>query len=105
MKVVVAHHSTEQAVVKTVDQASDKLFSGGIKNIQIVDQKRTWNGPVMSFCLTAKLGFISVPLAGTMAVDETNVTLECEVPPLVKHLMGEERFRAMMEENVQGLLR
>jgi hypothetical protein len=105
MKIVVAHHSTREATMRVLDGATDKLLGGGIKNIQIVDQKRTWDGPVMSFSLTAKLGFISVPLAGTMAVDDINVTLECEVPPLVKNLMGEERFRSMMEENVQGLLR
>ena len=91
--------------MRLVDGGTDRILGGGIRNLQIVDQQRTWDGAVMSFSLTAKLGFISVPLAGTITVDDTNVTLDCEVPSLVKNVMGEEKFRAMMADNVQALLR
>ena len=104
MKIVVQHHSTQENVIKKLDQASDKLMTIEIKNVRIEDQKREWNGPVMSFSLTAKLGFISVPLAGTMAVDDASVTMECELPPLVKNFLSEEKFRAIMENNVRALV-
>ena len=64
MTVVVPHHSTQQAVISTLDQASDQLLGGGIRNLVIVDQRKTWNGPVMTFSFTGQLGYISVPLAG-----------------------------------------
>ena len=104
MTVIVPHHSTQAVVIRKLDQGADKLLGGGIKNIEIVDQQKTWDGPVMNFSFTGKLGYISVPLAGKITVDDRNVTLECELPPLVKNFLGEEKFRSLMEENVRGIV-
>ena len=104
MTVIVPHYSTQAVVIRRLDEGSDKLLGGGIKNVEIVDQQKTWDGSVMSFSFTGKLGYISVPLAGTFSVDEKNVTLDCELPPLVKNFLGEEKFRNLMEENVRGIV-
>jgi hypothetical protein len=104
MKIVVAHQSTRENAIRVLDRASDKLLGGGIRNVEIVDRRKAWEGPVMTFSFTGKLGYISVPLAGTLAVDDMNVTLESELPPLVKNFLGEERFRTLMEDNIKTLL-
>jgi hypothetical protein len=105
MTIIVPHHSTQEVVVPKVDQAAGQLLAvGGVKNIQIVDQKKSWEGSVMSISFTGKMGFISVPLAGTVAVDDTNVTVECELPAMVKNFVGEEKVRAVVEERVRGLV-
>jgi len=105
MKVVVAHHSTEQAVKPVLDQGVDQLLAGaGGKSVQIVDQKKSWAGAVMTFSCTGKVGFISVPLAATVAVDDTNVTVECELPPMVKNFVGEDKVRGIVEENVRKMV-
>src|SRR5580704_3210559 len=102
MKVVVAHHSTEQAVKPVLDQGVDQLLtSAGGKSIQIVDQKKSWDGQVMTFSCTGKVGFISVPLAATVAVDDTNVTVECELPPMVKNFVGEDKVGGVVEGSVR----
>ena len=106
MTVVVPHHATQQAAIGILDGAADKLLAGaGSKSVQIVDQKKSWNGPVMSFSFTGKMGFISVPLSGTVAVDDTNVTVECELPAMVKNFVGEDKARATVEEKITDLLR
>ena len=105
MKVVVAHHSTEQAVKPVLDQGVDQLLAGaGGKSVQIVDQKKSWAGSVMTFSCTGKVGFISVPLAATVAVDDTNVTVECELPAMVKNFVGEDKVRGIVEENVRKMV-
>jgi hypothetical protein len=105
MTVVTPHHSTEQATISVLDKAADQLLAGGgNKNVEIVEQKKSWDGPVMSFSFTGKVGFISVPMAGTVAVDETNVTVECELPSLVKNFMGEAKIQAMVEEKIRALV-
>ncbi len=105
MKVVVAHHSTEQAVKPVVDQGVDQLVAGaGGKSVQIVDQKKSWDGPLMTFSCTAKVGFISVPLAATVAVDDTNVTVDCDLPPMVKNFVGEDKIRGIVEDNVRKMV-
>ncbi len=105
MKVVVAHHSTELAAMSMVDRAADHLLAGtGTGKIQIVDQKKAWEGPVLSFSFTGKMGFISVPLAGTATVDDTNITVESELPSMIKNFVGEEKVRAMVEEKVRAIV-
>lgn len=104
MTVVVPHHSTQQATVESLDSAADKLLAGAQSgSVKIVDPKKSWAGPVMSFSLTGKVGFLSVPLAGTVTVDDTNVTVECELPSMVKNFVGEEKARATVEDQIRRL--
>jgi hypothetical protein len=105
MKIVVAHHSTQQAVKPSLDQGVDQLLAGaGGKSVQIVDPNKSWDGSVMTFSCTGKVGFISVPLAATVAVDDTSVTVECDLPPMVKNFVGEEKIRAIVDESVRKMI-
>jgi hypothetical protein len=58
----------------------------------------------MDFSLTARLGFISLPISGNVVVDEVNVTVHCELPALVKTFVGEDKIRAGVERKVRGML-
>lgn len=104
MKVTVEHHSTRENAMQKLDLASDKLMAIEIRNVEIADQKKSWSGSVMNFSLTGKMGFISLPLAGTVTVDDTNVTLDCELPSLIRNTMGEEKVRAAVEQNIRALV-
>lgn len=105
MKVVVAHHSTEQAIKPVLDQGVDQLLAGGAgTSVKIVDPQKSWDGPVMTFSCTGKVGFISVPLAATVTVDDTNVTVECDLPPMVKNFVGEDKVSAIVAENVRKMI-
>jgi hypothetical protein len=50
------------------------------------------------------LGFVSLPIAGTVAVDDVNVTVNIDLPPVVKSFVGEEKVRAIVDENVRAML-
>ncbi len=104
MTVIVPHNTTKEKAIGTVDKAASDLFSGSTKPVILTDQKRTWNGPRMDFSLTGKLGFISVPLSGSVLVDEKNVTVDVELPAMAKNFIGEEKIRAGVEEKLRGLL-
>ena len=56
----------------------------------------------MDFSLTARVGFISVPISGTVVVDDVNVTVNCELPALVKQFIGEDKIRAGLDRRVRG---
>jgi hypothetical protein len=58
----------------------------------------------MEFSLTARVGFISMPIAGTVVIDEINVVVHCELPTLVKTFVGEDRIRSSVERKVRGML-
>lgn len=105
MTVIVPHQTTSEAAIKIVDRSADNMFedmAGGL--VELVDRKHDWQGPRMDFSLTAQAGFISVPISGTVVVDDVNVTVHCELPELVKKYVGEEKIHASVERKVLGIL-
>jgi hypothetical protein len=106
MTLIVAHHKTQQEAIGIVDRGASGLFAGVAGDVvEIVDQKKEWNGSTMTFSFTGKLGFIAVPLAGTIVVDDRNVTVNCELPAMVKNFLGEYKVGSGIEDKMKGLLR
>ena len=105
MTLIVPHRSTPEKAIETIDQTWNRLFEGfGGASVQLTDQTKNWNGRTMSFSVTARLGFIAVPISGTVAVDEVNVTVQCELPAIVNKFVGEEKVRAGLESKIRGML-
>lgn len=105
MMVIVAHHTTAEKAIAEIDRGANSLFEGSTgATVQLTDQKKNWNGRVMSFSVTARAGFISVPLSGTVAVDDVNVTVQCELPGIVNKFVGEDKIRAGVEGKIRGIL-
>ena len=103
MKVIVPHHKSQAEAQQAVDQASNDLL-GMSGPIDIVDRKKNWRASIMDFSFTAKYGFISVPITGTVTVDDVNVTVESELPGMVKQFLGEAKVQAGIEKKLTSLL-
>jgi hypothetical protein len=105
MTVTVPHRTTVEAAIGIVDRSAYDLFDGvGGGQVEMVDRKKDWKGPRMDFSLTARAGFISVPIAGMVVVDDVNVTVYCELPELVKTYVGEDKVRGGIERKMRGIL-
>lgn len=104
MKVVIAHGKTQDEAIVAVDKSANDLFDLGGGSVSLTDQKKTWAGPLMDFSLVARVGFIALPISGTVEVDEVNVTVEAELPSLVKTFVGADKIRLGVERKVRGML-
>lgn len=104
MRVEVAHQLGKEAAVPVIDRCVDELLGGFGSNVQIVDKKTSWNASTMQFSFTGKVGFISVPLAGTIDVNDANVVVNMDLPPMVKNFIGEDKIHRIVETNVRELL-
>ena len=104
MKVVIAHGKTREEAIVVVDRSANDLFDMGGGSVSLTDQKKTWRESVMDFSLVARVGFIALPISGVVVVDELNVTVEAELPNLVKTFIGEEKIRVGVEKKVRGML-
>ena len=105
MTLIIPHHKTQQEVIGIIDRGWTDVFAGiagGL--VEIVDQTKAWNGSTMSFGFTGRVGFISIPLTGTVEVDDRNVTVQCELPPMVKNFLGEDKVGSGITERMKGLL-
>lgn len=105
MTVIIPHHKTKEEAVHLVDSQADRLFEipgGGA--VALSDHRKSWNGPAMEFSVTARAGFISLPISGTVVVDDTNITVNVVLPALVSKFIGEDNIRAGVENRVRGML-
>jgi hypothetical protein len=105
MTIIVPHRTTAAKAVAMVDRSATTLFEGvGGSPVELVDRKKNWKGQVMDFSLTARVGFISVPISGTVVVDDVNVTVQCQLPGLVNQFIGEDKIRASVDSKIRGML-
>jgi hypothetical protein len=105
MTIVIPHGTTTENAIAIVDRSADSIFdSTAGPHVQLVGKTRSWSGPAMDFGLTARVGFISVPISGTILVDATNITVNCQLPALVNQFIGEEKIRAGLEHSVRAML-
>jgi hypothetical protein len=105
MRITVTHNKGLQGAKKLVDDSATELFKGTPGTpVQIVDQQRRWEGDTMHYSFTGKMGFFSAPIRGWIQVTEKDVTIECELPDLLKKFMPEEKLKAGIESRVRGLL-
>jgi hypothetical protein len=105
MRITVSHNKTQQEAMASIDQAVDDLFQQmPIAGLQILDRQKQWNGNVMHFLVTGKMGFFSAPVRGTVLVTDRDVTLDIELPGIVNKFIPEEKIRAQVESRVKGLL-
>src|SRR6185312_10258714 len=105
MRVDVTHQLGKEAAVPVMDRCLDHLLGGvGGSSIEILDKRKSWNGSSMRFSFTGKVGYISVPLAGTIDVNDANVIVDMDLPPVVKTFVGEEKIRRLVETNVREML-
>jgi hypothetical protein len=105
MTVIIPHHKTKQEVIGRIDKATDDLFAHGIgSSIQLVNPKKEWAGSTMTFSLTARMGFITVPLSGDIMVDDVNVTVHCELPSMIKNFFGETKAQTVIEKKFKEIV-
>ena len=104
MRIILPHKKTKQQVIEAVDRSIDDVFKGlATGPIEIVDQHKSWSGPVLTFALTAKMGFLRNPIRGTVEVTDKDVIIDADLG-MLNRLMPEEKVRTSVESRVKGLL-
>lgn len=104
MILIVPHYKTREEAMARI-AADEDLFAGAAGgSVQILDQRREWQGSTMAYSFVGRLGFISVPMSGTVEVDDVNVTVRSELPPMVVSFIGEEKVAAGIEKQLRRVL-
>ena len=104
MRITIAHKKTKAQAMQAVDRAVDDIFgASAMAPVTIANPQKSWNGSTLTFSLTAKMGFLSNPISGTVEVTDTDVTVDADVGMLSK-LFSAEKLRATVETRIRGLL-
>ncbi len=104
MRITIAHNQGREQMIQTVDRAFDEVFKGVAQiPVTITNQQKSWQGPLMTFSLIAKMGFISNPISGTVAVTDNDVTFDADLGMLAK-LIPAEKIQTVLQTRLRGLL-
>jgi hypothetical protein len=104
MRVTISHNRTKQEIIASVDRSFDELFQGasGLPVKMVVGQ-RSWQGDVLTFALTAKLGLMSTPIKGTVQVTDRDLTVDADLG-MLNNFISDKAATEMIGTRLKGLL-
>jgi hypothetical protein len=104
LRITVSHNKPKEEVMKAVDLSFDDLFRGfGNLPLQFIGEKRSWHGSVLTFSLSAKMGFLSTPISGTVEVTDKDLTIDADLG-LLERLIPAKKAQETITSSVRALL-
>jgi len=103
VRITISHNKSKEELMRAVDRSFESLFQGTGLPVQLVEQQRSWQGSTMTFALTAKTGFISTPIKGTVEVTDRDITIDADLGVLERFVPAD-RARELISTRVRGLL-
>ncbi len=103
MRVTVSHNKSKEEVRRAAEQAVDQLLHETPPGLmQITNPRKQWDGQLLRFWMTAKMGFIQNPIAGSIEVTDRDLTLDVDLG-MLNALFPEQKVRAVLEERMKML--
>ena len=91
--------------MRAVDRSFDDLFRGvSILPMQIANEQRRWQGSILTFSFTAKMGLLSSGIKGIVEVTDQDVTIDADLG-LLESILSGKGARATLEGRIRGLLK
>jgi hypothetical protein len=105
MRITISHNRSKAEIIESVDRSFNEMFQGveGLP-VRLVVEQRSWQGSILSFSLTAKLGLLSTPIKGTVEVTDQDVTVDADLG-LLNRLVPEKTARELIGDRIKGLLK
>jgi hypothetical protein len=83
------------------DGLAGRSWPGGI---EVQNFTRTWDGDRLNFSFVLARGFFRASIAGTLFADESSAAIETDVPGMIVMLVGEDRLRAVIQQELEQAL-
>jgi hypothetical protein len=103
MRITIAHKKPKQEVVDSIDRGFDDVFKMEGLPLKVVLEQKSWQGSTMTFALSAKMGFMSSPIKGTIDVTDRDVTIDADLG-MFERFVSEDKVRGVLSTKFKGLL-
>ncbi|MGC2768009.1 MAG: hypothetical protein WB607_21060 [Candidatus Acidiferrum sp.] len=105
MRITIAHNRSKAEVIESVDRSFNEMFQGveGLP-VRIVLEQKSWQGSILSFSLSAKLGLLSTPVRGTVEVTDHDLTVDADFG-FLNRIVPEKTVREAIGNRIKGLLK
>jgi hypothetical protein len=105
MRIEQSHSLGQDAAIRRIDQFLERLAQHPPGGLTVKDAQREWNGNRMTFAFTAAKGFLGTSIRGVMEVLDDKVVVESDLPALVKNLLGEDRIKHVIADELGAMLK
>ena len=103
MRITIAHKKPKQEVIDSNDRGFDDVFKMDGLPLKLVLEQKNWQGSTMTFALSAKMGFMSSPIKGTIDVTDRDVTIDADLG-MFERFVSEDKVRGALATKFKGLL-
>ena len=103
MRITIAHKKPKQEVVDSIDRGFDDVFRMEGLPLKLVLEQKNWQGSTLTFALSAKMGFMSSPIKGTVDVTDRDVTIDADLG-MFERFVSEDKVRDVLGTKFKGLL-
>ena len=103
MRITIAHNKPKQEVVDSIDRGFEDVFKMQGLPVKLALEQKNWQGSTMTFALNAKIGFMSSPIKGTIAVTDRDVTIDADLG-MFERFITEDKAREVLSTRFKGLL-
>jgi hypothetical protein len=104
MRVTISHNKPKEEVRRAAEQAVDQLFHEAPAGfIQITDKRKQWDGPVLRFWLTARMGIVRNPMQGSIEITDRDLTLDLDLG-MLNALFPGRKMSKVIEDQLRGKL-
>jgi len=105
MRISVSHDLPKEEIKQAIDRSFGELFKGiAILPIQLVQQRRTWEGNRLTFSLLAQMGLVSTPIKGTVEVTDQEVIIDVDLG-LLERFLPSAKVREVVGQRIKALLK
>lgn len=105
MRVTVTHNKGLQGVKKIVEDSADQLMASTTSGpVVVTDVERRWDGSTLHFSFVGRMGIFTAPIRGYVQCAEKDVTVDIELPGMLKQFVPEDKLKQQVEGRVKGLL-
>lgn len=104
VRISVSHNRPKEEVIQKIDQSINDLFKeAGALPVKLVMEQRSWQGSVMTFALTAKMGIMSTPIRGTVEVTDRDIIIDADLG-MFNRFVNEKTAQQAIGNRLKGLL-
>jgi hypothetical protein len=105
MRVTISHTKGREEASRIVEDTVDNLLKTDLPGpFQMAPMNKQWNGANLNFTTAVAMGPLRLPVRGNIAVSDTEVAIEVDLPPLLGRFIPEQKLKEAVEKRVRGQL-
>lgn len=105
MRFTVSHKKSREEAARIVEDAIAGLLETELpRPFRMTGMRKQWSNSTLQFQTAVAMGPLRMPVNGTVDVQDAEVIIDIELPPLLSKFIPEERLKEAVEARIRKRL-